>query len=76
MNNTKIKSVLISVFNKDGLDELCKVFFQHKIKIFSTGGTEKYIKNLNIPVKSVESVTGYQYILGVIVKKLHNKIFG
>tara|TARA_B100000965_G_scaffold87325_1_gene70808 strand:+ start:1785 stop:3281 length:1497 start_codon:yes stop_codon:yes gene_type:complete len=76
MNNTKIKSVLISVFNKDGLDELCKIFFQHKIKIFSTGGTEKYIKNLNIPVKSVESVTGYPSILGGRVKTLHPKIFG
>ena len=76
MNNIKIKSVLISVFNKDGLDELCNFFSQHKIKIFSPGGTEKYIKNLNIPVKSVESVTGYPSILGGRVKTLHPKIFG
>ena len=76
MKNIKIKSVLISVFNKDGLDELCRFFFQNQIDIFSTGGTEKYIKSLNIPVKSVESVTGYPSILGGRVKTLHPKIFG
>ena len=47
MKNIKIKSVLISVFNKEGLDELCRFFFQNQIDIFSTGGTEKYIKSLN-----------------------------
>ena len=76
MKNIKIKSVLISVFNKEGLDELCRFFFKNKIDIFSTGGTEKYIKSLNIPVKSVESVTGYPSILGGRVKTLHPKIFG
>ena len=76
MKNIKIKSVLISVFNKEGLDELCRFFFQNQIDIFSTGGTEKYIKSLNIPVKSVESVTGYPSILGGRVKTLHPKIFG
>ena len=76
MKNIKIKSVLISVFNKEGLDELCRFFFQHQIDIFSTGGTERYIKSLNIPVKSVESVTGYPSILGGRVKTLHPKIFG
>ena len=76
MKNIKIKSVLISVFNKEGLDELCRFFFQNQIHIFSTGGTEKYIKSLNIPVKSVESVTGYPSILGGRVKTLHPKIFG
>jgi len=76
MKNIKIKSVLISVFNKEGLDELCRFFFQNQIDIFSTGGTERYIKSLNIPVKSVESVTGYPSILGGRVKTLHPKIFG
>ena len=76
MNNIKIKSVLISVFNKEGLDMMCEFFFKNNITIFSTGGTEKYIKNLNIPVKSVESVTGYPSILGGRVKTLHPKIFG
>ena len=76
MKNIKIKSVLISVFNKEGLDDLCRFFFQNQIDIFSTGGTEKYIKSLNIPVKSVESVTGYPSILGGRVKTLHPKIFG
>ena len=76
MKNIKIKSVLISVFNKEGLDELCRFFFQNQIDIFSTGGTEKYIKSLNIPVKPVESVTGYPSILGGRVKTLHPKIFG
>ena len=76
MKNIKIKSVLISVFNKEGLDELCRFFFQNQIDIFSTGGTERYIKSLNIPVKSVESITGYPSILGGRVKTLHPKIFG
>lgn len=76
MKNIKIKSVLISVFNKEGLDDISRFFFQNQIDIFSTGGTEKYIKSLNIPVKSVESVTGYPSILGGRVKTLHPKIFG
>ena len=72
----KIKTVLISVFNKDGLDTICPKFHKNKIQIISTGGTKKYIENLGIPVISVESVTDYPSILGGRVKTLHPKIFG
>ena len=72
----KIKSVLISVFNKEGIDDLCKNFYQNNIEIISTGGTKKYIEKLNIPVTSVESLTDYPSILGGRVKTLHPKVFG
>ena len=72
----KIKTVLISVFNKDGLDKICPKLHKNKIQIISTGGTKKYIENLGIPVISVESVTDYPSILGGRVKTLHPKIFG
>ena len=72
----KIKTVLISVFNKDGLDKICSKLHKNKIQIISTGGTKKYIENLGIPVISVESVTDYPSILGGRVKTLHPKIFG
>ena len=72
----KIKTVLISVFNKDGLDTICPKFHKNKIQIISTGGTKKYIENLGIPVISVESVTDYPSILGGRVKTLHPKIHG
>ena len=72
----KIKSVLISVFNKEGIDNLCKKLHQNNIEIISTGGTKKYIEKLNIPVTSVESLTDYPSILGGRVKTLHPKVFG
>ncbi len=72
----KIQSVLISVFNKEGVDELCRAFHENQITIISTGGTKKYIESLNIPVVSVESITDYPSILGGRVKTLHPKIFG
>ena len=72
----KIKSVLISVFNKDGIDELCKSLHQNNIQIISTGGTKSHIEKLNIPVTSVESLTDYPSILGGRVKTLHPKVFG
>ena len=72
----KIKSVLISVFNKDGIDELCKSLHLNNIQIISTGGTKSHIEKLNIPVTSVESLTDYPSILGGRVKTLHPKVFG
>ena len=72
----KIKSVLISVFNKEGIDELCKSLHQNNIQIISTGGTKSHIEKLNIPVTSVESLTDYPSILGGRVKTLHPKVFG
>jgi phosphoribosylaminoimidazolecarboxamide formyltransferase/IMP cyclohydrolase len=72
----KIKSVLISVFNKEGIDDLCRNLHQNNIAIISTGGTKKHIEKLNIPVTSVESLTDFSSILGGRVKTLHPKIFG
>lgn len=72
----KIKSVLISVYNKEGLEPLVKTLNQNGVKIYSTGGTETFIKNLGIEVIAVESVTDYPSILGGRVKTLHPKIFG
>jgi len=68
--------VLISVFDKNGLEDVVHKLNQLKINIFSTGGTEKFIKGLNIPVNKVEEVTGFPSILGGRVKTLHPNIFG
>ena len=76
MKKLKIESALISVFNKEEISEVCMALFRKKITIYSTGGTKKFIENLDIPVKSVESLTGYPSILGGRVKTLHPKIFG
>ena len=76
MQKIKIDSVLISVFNKDGISDLCEELYKQNIKIYSTGGTKKFIEKLNIPVKSIESLTGYPSILGGRVKTLHPKVFG
>ena len=71
-----IKSALISVFHKDGLEPIVKKLNQLNITIYSTGGTEKFIKELGIPVVPVEEVTSYPSILGGRVKTLHPKVFG
>ena len=77
MNATKkIKSALISVFSKDGLEPIVRLLNQQNVTIYSTGGTEDFIKNLGIEVIPVEDVTSYPSILGGRVKTLHPKIFG
>ena len=77
MSNTKtIKSALISVFHKDGLERLVKKLNEQNVTIYSTGGTEKFIKDLGINVVPVEDVTSYPSILGGRVKTLHPKVFG
>ena len=72
----KISAALISVFNKDGIEEIATKLYNQNIKIISTGGTKSFIENLGIPVTSVESITDYPSILGGRVKTLHPKIFG
>lgn len=72
----KIQSALISVFDKDGLAPIVQQLHQNNVTIYSTGGTEDFIKSLNIPVVKVEDVTSYPSILGGRVKTLHPKIFG
>jgi len=74
--NKSIKSALISVFSKDGLEPIVKELNSLGVKIYSTGGTETFIKNLGIDVIPVEDVTSYPSILGGRVKTLHPKVFG
>ncbi len=70
------KSALVSVFSKEGLEPLIKKFHELGITLYSTGGTEKFIRDLDIPVVPVEDITSYPSILGGRVKTLHPKIFG
>ncbi|MFI8379224.1 bifunctional phosphoribosylaminoimidazolecarboxamide formyltransferase/IMP cyclohydrolase [Leeuwenhoekiella sp. NPDC079379] len=72
----KAKAALISVFSKEGLEPLIKKFNELGITLYSTGGTEKFIQDLGVPVVPVEEVTSYPSILGGRVKTLHPKIFG
>jgi phosphoribosylaminoimidazolecarboxamide formyltransferase/IMP cyclohydrolase len=72
----KAKSALISVFHKDGLAPVVQKLHALGITIYSTGGTEKFIRELGIDVVPVEEVTSYPSILGGRVKTLHPKVFG
>ncbi len=72
----KIKSALISVFYKDGLEELVRLLHSLNIIIYTTGGTKEFIDNLKIPSVAVESLTGFPSILGGRVKTLHPAVFG
>ena len=76
MDQKKIKTALISVFHKDGLDELLKKLNAEGVKFLSTGGTQAFIESLGYPCQKVEEVTTYPSILGGRVKTLHPKIFG
>ncbi len=71
-----IKSALISVFYKDGLEPIVRRLHSLGVAIYSTGGTQSFIEGLGIPCTAVESVTGYPSILGGRVKTLHPKVFG
>ncbi len=72
----KIKSALISVFYKDGLDNIVKELHTLGVTIYSTGGTQKFIEDLQVPCVPVESLTTYPSILGGRVKTLHPSVFG
>src|SRR5580765_2006438 len=74
--NKKIQSALISVFYKDGLEPILQLLHGFGVKIYSTGGTEQFIKKLNIPCTPVEEITNYPSILGGRVKTLHPSVFG
>ena len=76
MSNKTISSALISVFSKEGLEPIVKKLNDLGVTIYSTGGTEKFIKDLGINVIPVEDVTSYPSILGGRVKTLHPKVFG
>ena len=74
--NIKIKSALISVYYKEGLEPIIKALDELGILIYSTGGTQQFIESLGIPSKTVESLTGFPSILGGRVKTLHPAVFG
>jgi phosphoribosylaminoimidazolecarboxamide formyltransferase/IMP cyclohydrolase len=76
MSNKKIQSALISVFYKDGLDELVRTLHAQGVTIYSTGGTQQFIEKLCIPVVPAENLTHYPSILGGRVKTLHPVVFG
>ena len=76
MSNKKIKTALISVFDKTGLEPLIDILVEGGVELYSTGGTETFIRNLGYEVNAVEDLTGYPSILGGRVKTLHPKVFG
>lgn len=72
----QIKTALVSVYHKDGLDEILKKLASEGVKFISTGGTASFIESLGLKCMTVESITGYPSILGGRVKTLHPKVFG
>ncbi|MBA3647466.1 MAG: bifunctional phosphoribosylaminoimidazolecarboxamide formyltransferase/IMP cyclohydrolase [Chitinophagales bacterium] len=76
MDEVKIKTALISVYHKDGLEPVVKKLYESGVQIISTGGTASFIKSLNVLVTEVEELTHFPEILGGRVKTLHPKIFG
>ena len=72
----KIRSALISVYDKDGIEPIIKEFEREQIIIYSTGVTGEFIKKLGIKYVPIEDITSYPSILGGRVKTLHPKVFG
>jgi phosphoribosylaminoimidazolecarboxamide formyltransferase / IMP cyclohydrolase len=76
MSTKLIKSALISVYYKDGLEPIIRELHRHGVTLYSTGGTQDFIEKLGLPVTAVETLTGYPSILDGRVKTLHPKVFG
>ena len=76
MSEKKIKTALVSVFHKDGLDDLLAELHKNGVQFLSTGGTQAFIEGLVYPCQKVEDLTTYPSILGGRVKTLHPKVFG
>lgn len=72
----KIKTALVSVFHKDGLDQILAELHKDGVQFLSTGGTQSFIESLGYPCQAVEDLTTYPSILGGRVKTLHPKVFG
>jgi len=75
-DSKRIKTALVSVYHKDGLDTIVKKLHDEGVELLSTGGTQQFIRSLGLPCRSVEGLTGYPSILGGRVKTLHPKVFG
>lgn len=75
-DSRKIKRALVSVYHKDGLDDILKKLHHEGVEFVSTGGTQGFIESLGLPCEAVETLTGYPSILGGRVKTLHPKILG
>ena len=75
-DNKRIKTALVSVFYKDGLEEILSLLHKDGVQFLSTGGTRSFIEGLGYPCAAVEDLTGYPSILGGRVKTLHPKVFG
>lgn len=75
-DNKRMKTALVSVFHKDGLDEIITTLHKEGVQLLSTGGTQEFIESLGVPCQRVEDLTGYPSILGGRVKTLHPKVFG
>lgn len=76
LETKKIKTALISVYHKDGLDEIISKLHEGGVTLLSTGGTRQFIESLGYPCEAVEDLTTYPSILGGRVKTLHPKVFG
>lgn len=72
----QIKTALVSVYDKGGLDGIISLLAGEGVKLLSTGGTHKFIESLGYECQTVESITAYPSILGGRVKTLHPKVFG
>ena len=72
----RIKTALVSVYHKDGLDEIISKLHEEGVEFLSTGGTRQFIEGLGYPCRAVEELTTYPSILGGRVKTLHPKVFG
>uniref|UniRef100_S0DDG9 Putative bifunctional phosphoribosylaminoimidazolecarboxamide formyltransferase/IMP cyclohydrolase n=1 Tax=termite gut metagenome TaxID=433724 RepID=S0DDG9_9ZZZZ len=76
MSHKKIKSALLSVYHKDGLDDIVRTLAAAGVQLYSTGGTLEFIHGLGLEAVAVETLTGYPSILGGRVKTLHPGVFG
>ena len=74
--SVQIKNALISVYYKDNLEPIIHELNRLGVKIYTTGGTETFIRSLGVDVIAVEDLTSYPSILGGRVKTLHPKVFG
>jgi phosphoribosylaminoimidazolecarboxamide formyltransferase/IMP cyclohydrolase len=72
----QVKSALISVYHKDGLEPIVRHLHSLGVKLYSTGGTQSFLEGLGLPVTAVETVTGFPSILDGRVKTLHPMVFG